>query len=458
MSVVLRSLLLLCLLATLLVASVASTVVLGQKPEGNASNRAAHDFERDVLPILELHCVECHRPGEVAPMSLRSWQEVRPWARSIHRAVVTGEMPPWFADPEVGSFRNERRLTEREIATLVAWVEAGAPGSASASAPSPESEAAAGDRATWQIGEPDLVIQMPRAYPVPAEGVVDYVNIKIPTGLKEARWVDAIEVRPGERSVIHHIDVLVCRPGCPEDEDLAALEPGVPSFFPTSDVTEPPEPRLRAGISGDDVEFLASFLPGGRPQDLPAGQARLLPAGAEIVLNLHYTPDGAARSDLSSVGFRFAKKPPEQRVVSFFLDNYSLWIPAGSADYQLDTEAVLAQEATLLSLTPHMHSRGSAAEVEYLAADGGEPTPLLRVPRYDFNWQIDYEFERPLRLSVGDRLRYRLSFDNSPRNPSNPDPARNVPWGRQTSDEMSSLFVTVAVPPEVAPSEVWDYE
>ncbi len=433
---------------SLLVAAVCWAIVL--LLESVPSLGQVPDFDREVLPILERHCVECHRPGEVAPMSLRSWQEARPWAKSIRQAVATRAMPPWFADPTVGEFRNDRRLSDAEIATLVAWVDAGAPKGEDSPASHPLSD----PELHWGIGEPDLVVVMPEAYPVPAQGVVDYVNIKIPTGVTEDRWIDAIEVRPGERSVIHHIDVLVCRPGCPEDEDLAALEPGAPAFFPVSANTEAPQPTVRAGISGDEVEFLASYLPGGRPQRLPSGHARLLPKGAELVFNIHYTPNGSAVSDQSRVGFRFSPEEPRRRVVSLFLDNYSLWVPAGAEDYSIDTEATLAREATLLSITPHMHSRGVAAEVE-LSTAGTQATPLLRVPRYDFNWQIDYEYVRPIELSEGDRIRYRLRYDNSDRNPDNPDPGRDVPWGRQTVDEMSSLFVTLAVPPSVSPSQVF---
>ncbi|REJ81787.1 MAG: cytochrome c [Acidobacteria bacterium] len=409
----------------------------------------------DIAPILARHCASCHQPGDIAPMTLGSYEEVRPWARAIARKVAAREMPPWFADPEVGSFRNDARLEPSEIDRLVEWARAGAPrgeGPDSASVTVPP--APPDDR--WRLGTPDLVVEMPEAFPVPAEGVVDYVYVRLPSGLAEPRWIRAIEVQPGAREVVHHIDVLACSAGCPEDEDFAALEPGELSFLPGSPITERPRPRTDAGIDGDDIEFLTSFLPGGVPQELPDGHARLLPAGADLVLNLHYTPSGTAVHDRSRVGLWFADAAPRQRVVSMFLDNFSIWIPAGEASHRVTTRATLAQEARLLALTPHMHSRGRSAEVYLEPAEASAPRALLKVPRYDFNWQITYELAEPLALQAGDTIRYELSWDNSEQNPHNPDPSRDVPWGRQTSDEMASVFVTLAVPPEVEPSELFE--
>jgi hypothetical protein len=362
-------------------------------------------------------------------------------------------MPPWFADPQVGRFRDEGRLSSSELDTILRWVDAGAPPGESSDRAEAVTVGASSDAAEWHIGSPDLVVTMPEAFEVPAEGVVEYVYLRMPTGLREDRWIRAIEVQPGERGVVHHIDVLVCAEGCRGEPRLAALEPGVPTILPGSPITEQPEASDEAWVEGEEMEFLTSFLPGGSPSTLPDGYARLLPAGAEIVLNVHYAPNGVAVADRSRVGFVFSE-PPERRVISYFLDNYTLWIPAGAASYEIASTARLAQRAELLALTPHMHFRGTGAEIELLDRRGGSE-PLLRVPRYDFDWQLTYVLAEPRVLHPGDALRYVLRYDNSVDNPANPDPQRDVPWGRQTSDEMASVFVTVAVPTGVSPGEVF---
>ena len=409
----------------------------------------------DVAPILATHCQGCHQPGEIAPMSLRSFEEVRPWARSIRRAVADRKMPPWFADPAVGEFRNDSRLSPAEIETVVAWVEAGAQrGTGTTASVTKSSDPIDRDMKDWAIGEPDLVIAMPEPYAVPAAGVIDYVYLKMPTDLDEDRWIQALEVQPGDRSVVHHIDVMVCAPGCPSSASLAALEPGVPTLMPESGSEEKPEPSSNAWIEGQEQEFLTSFLPGGSPSVLPPGYARLLPKGAELIINVHYAPNGIATSDQSRIGFVFADEP-EQRVISFFLENYSLWLPAQSPNVELATTARLARNAELLGITPHMHFRGRAATVS-IVPPRGKPELLLRVPKYDFNWQTTYLLQKPRALVAGTVMEYVLRWDNSTSNLDNPDPSRNVPWGRQTSDEMASLFVTLAVPASVAPDEVFE--
>ena len=433
---------LLCL--SLPVASIGSATAADEKPAYS-----------DVEPILREHCQGCHQPGEVAPMSLRTYDEVRPWARAIRRAVASRAMPPWFADPAIGTFRNDPRLSDAEIETVVSWVEGGAP-----HGPGPEAGAASAPREIrehdpqWLIGSPDLIVEMPEPFVVPAEGTVEYVYIRMPTELSEDRWIHALEVQPGARSVVHHIDLLVCARGCEADGDLAALEPGVATQLAGSPITEKPRLRRESSVDGDDLEFLASFLPGGRPLQLPPGTARRLAAGSELIFNIHYTPNGEAVRDQSRVGFVFGPRP-ERRVVSFFLDNWTFWIPAGDSDYELTSSAWLARDVELLGLTPHMHFRGKSAEI-VVQRPSSPPESLLSVPRYDFNWQITYLLDQPKRLPAGSRIDTVLHWDNSAGNPYNPDPTRDVPWGRQTTDEMASVFVTLSVPPEVEPSEVFD--
>ena len=396
-----------------------------------------------VGPILREHCTRCHRPGDVAPMSLRTYGESRPWARAIARAVSERTMPPWFADSEPGVFRNDARLSEAEIETLVAWARGGAAAGVQDvqdPVPAPQRDESPAD--AWKVGRPDLVVSMPEPYPVPAAGTIDYVFLRLGTGLETDRWIRAIEVLPGDRSVIHHIDVMLCEAECQQE---IGLERGVPGFLPRSEITEPPDFSPEAALDGAGGDFLFSFLPGGQPLVLPEGYARLLPADAELLLSLHYTAKGEATEDLSHVGFVFADEPPEKRVLSLILDNQTIWIPAGAESYTAESRIILGTPVEVLALTPHMHFRGKRSEVVATSPEG-ERRSLLHLPRYDFNWQITYELAETLRLQAGTAISVLSTFDNSAANPYNPDPTQPVSWGRQSWDEMASAFVEIAVP------------
>lgn len=410
----------------------------------------------DVAPILEAHCLRCHTPGSVAPMSLRTYAEARPWAKAIRRNVEAGSMPPWFADPEVGHFANDPRLSAEEIETIVAWVGAGAAAGEGGHSPAPV-QASEPMQPTWQLGTPDLVVEMPEAFQIPASGVIDYVYLRTPIGNETPRWVRAVEVLAGSRAHVHHIDVMVCSAGCPNSAFYAALKPGVP--------TQPPRmPQRRSKpefdpsgmVDGDDTEFYFSFLPGGAPLELPEGHGRLLPAGAELVLSLHYTANGEPAEDRSRVGLYFLEEPPQRRVVSFFLDNGTIWIPAGASRYEARTHRALARDVELLAVTPHMHFRGAAAELAVQRPEEGAPRErILSVPEYDFAWQITYQLEQPIRLRKGTELQLLTVFDNSADNPYNPDPSADVAWGLQSWDEMSSAFLEFAVPLDADPDTVF---
>lgn len=413
----------------------------------SVASEAVPTYGTDVKPILERSCVACHRPGDIAPMSLQSYDDVRPWARAIRKATTERTMPPWFADAPHGVFANDSRLTDEEIATLRAWVEAGAPRGDPAPVSVPESPEG------WRLGTPDLVVSMPEPYPIPAAGEIDYVFVRLPTGLKEDRWLRGIEVLPGDRSVIHHVDVMLCGAECQEE---SSLEPGRPGFLPRSKITEPPEPSPLAMLDGEGGDFLFSFLPGGQPMDLPDGMARLLPANAEIFLSLHYTARGEATEDLSRVGLYFAEEPPERRVLSLILDNQTIWIPAGAEEYRAESRITLGEEIEVLAYTPHMHFRGKASQIVAVLPDGEERV-LLDIPRYDFNWQITYVLADRLRLPRGTRLSVFSTFDNSTSNPYNPDPSSPVPWGRQSWDEMASAFVELSVPRDLELDDLIDW-
>lgn len=395
-------------------------------------------YSDHVRPILDRHCGSCHREGEVAPMALQTFEQTRPWARSIARETSARRMPPWFADAEPGVFANDSRLSGEEIDVLRRWAEQGAlPGSPTDGQAAPASNG-------WRLGTPDLVVAMEEPYPVPAEGEIDYVFVLLETGLTSERWLSGIEVLAGERSVIHHIDVMLCGPECLEQ---TPLEVGRPGFLPRTKITEPPVFRPDAWLDGDGGDFLFSYLPGGQPLKLPNGSARLLPKDSALLLSLHYTTTGEEAFDLSRVGLHFDDEPPEDRVLSLIFDNQTIWIPAGAESYAAASEATFGVDVELLALTPHMHYRGSASEVVATFPDGRRES-LLSVPRYDFNWQITYVFAEPVTLPAGTQVTVHSTFDNSAANPYNPDPTVPVAWGRQSWDEMSSAFLEVSVPRE----------
>jgi len=399
--------------------SVASLMV------GIASNAApptpSVTFYKDVLPVLQKQCQSCHRPGEVAPMSFLTYKETRPWASAIKSAVVTNKMPPWFADTSVGHFSNERRLTDTERATLVAWAESGAAEGDAKDRPSPV-EFADG----WTIGKPDIVVEMPNDIPIPATGIVNINSVFVKVNFPKDLWVQAAEIRPGNRQVVHHMKAWVQYP----DRTVRALN-GADA------------PMTDGGRSRD---MLCKYNPGLAGQNFTVGDAaKFIPAGSDIVFETHYTSNGKATTDRSKVGIVLAKAPPKQR---FFttgaLSNHTFTIPAGDPNYELKTEIVLSQPVQLTWLQPHMHMRGKSYQVRAIYPTG-ESEILLKVPRYDYNWQVGYEFAKPVPLPKGTRLESIAHFDNSVNNPANPDPTRDVPYGAQTWDEMSVGFFSVVV-------------
>jgi hypothetical protein len=382
-------------------------------------------FHKDIEPILQARCQVCHRPGEAAPMSLLNYTDARPWAKSIRQAVLTKKMPPWSAEESTVHFQNDRRLRAEEIDTLVKWVDAGAPEGNKKDAPAPLAF-----NEGWAIGKPDIVLEMPTPYEVPATGTIDYQWILIPA-FKEDKWVQAFEVRPGNRAVVHHVAAFWRRAG---SKWMADAPPGVPIAKP-SNVNE----------NGSADGIIAEYVPGIPPLALPKGYALFLPAGADIMLQVHYTPNGKATQDQSKVGFVFAKEPPDYTVITFGIAAPGLTIPPYEANYRTQASASFGIDVKLLGINPHMHLRGKSAEVTATYPDGRKEA-LLRVPKYDFNWQITYEPEGGLNLPAGTKLEAVAFFDNSTNNPHNPDASKEVKWGDQTSDEMMAVFMHLAMP------------
>jgi hypothetical protein len=389
-------------------------------------------YHKDVLPILQKNCQSCHRPGEAAPVSFLTYKETRPWAKAIRESVRLKRMPPWFADAHVGKFSNDRSLAQKDIDTLVAWADTGAVEGNPKDAP-----AALTFLTGWNIGKPDMEFEMPKEYRVPAKGTIDYTYYVIPTGLTEDRWVRAAEVRPGNRKVVHHVIAFIREPGAKWLKDAVPGEPFVP--------------KKGQGEGAGFSQWLVGYAPGAVPEVLKPGQARLVKAGSDIVLQMHYTATGEEQSDRSKVGIVFATEPPTERIVTLGAMNTNFVIPAGAENHKVQSSITLERETTMTSLIPHMHVRGKAFEYRVVYPTG-ETQELLRVPRYDFNWQQPYVPEKPVVLPKGSRIECTAWFDNSANNPHNPDPKSEVKWGDQSWEEMMIGFFNATIDPGVDPA------
>jgi hypothetical protein len=402
-------------------------------PQVSATNGTT-TFYRDVLPILQQHCQSCHRPGEIAPMPFVTYAETRPFAAAIAADASARKMPPWFADPTVGHFANDPSLSPKEISTLAWWAAANAPEGNPADAPPPRHFAEG-----WNIPQPDLVVTMPKPVAIPAEGDVEYTYEIVPTGFKDDKWVQMSEIRPSSRENVHHAVVYI-RP--PDSPWLRHAPIGVP--FTASDMTNEQD---RHDTHTTKADILLVYAPGSSPDNWPDGMAKLIPAGSDLVFQMHYTTHGHATSDQTSIGLVFAKQPPAKCVLSLQLTNSSFVIPPGVDDYRVEVHGSLPNDALLLSFFPHMHLRGKTFAYNILRPDGSIE-PLLRV-NYDFYWQLSYRLAEPLPLKAGTVLQAVATFDNSKNNPHNPDPNVAVYWGDQTYDEMMVGFFDIAVPADV---------
>jgi hypothetical protein len=398
---------------------------------GAQAGKPAPTFYKNVLPILQDHCQSCHRAGEVAPMPLVTYGQTRPWADAIAQSVEVKMMPPWFADPRYGHFANDSSLTEQEIATLSTWAKTGAAEGNLHDAPLPRQWAAG-----WNIPQPDLVIKMPMPVQIPSRGEIEYTYEIVPTHFTEDRWVQMSEFRPGSPAHVHHAVVYI-RP--PQSQWLRHAPVGEP--FTASTLTDPIEQRQAHETTSD---LLLVYAPGSSPDQWPAGMAKFIPAGSDLVFQMHYTSNGSADQDETSIGLVFAKTLPKQRVITLQLNNHALIIPPGADDFRVEVQGTLPHDATLLSLFPHMHLRGKRFEYD-IVHDDGSVEVLLRV-KYHFHWQLSYRLAEPRLLKAGTKLRAIAWYDNSKNNPHNPDPTKTVTWGDQTSDEMMVGFFDVAVP------------
>jgi peroxiredoxin len=367
-------------------------------------------YSRQVVRVLQRHCIECHREGEIGPFSLTDYDEVVGWADALMESIDEGRMPPWHANPAHGKFHNERRISLQDKQVLRQWIEAGAPRGDPSEMPEPVKYSTG-----WQLPrKPDLVLPMRgRPFLVPATGTVEYQYFVVDPGFTEGRWITAAEVMPGARSVVHHCIVFI----------------------------RPPDGARFRGVG-----WLSGFVPGQRTVSLPSGHARFVPAGSKLVFQMHYTPTGTAEQDLTKIGLIFADaKDVTHEVITVIGIDQDFEIPPHAAHHQVTFRVSnLPQEGKLLAIIPHMHLRGRSFRLR--RGEGTDGEILLDVPKYDFNWQHSYQLVEPLSLKDISSLHCSVVFDNSGDNPTNPDPSQWVTWGDQTWEEMAVAFFAISEP------------
>ena len=379
---------------------------LSNKPTG----AIALTYHNRISRILQTHCIECHREGGVGPFPLTSYKDTKANTGMIRKVVSEGIMPPWFAAPppkgHPSPWANDRTLPRVDKSDLLAWIKAGKPEGNPAHAPLPREFAS-----EWNIGKPDIVLELPREVPVKATGQMPYVNLRLKTNLGEDRWVEAVEIQPTAPEVVHHVLVFAT----PEN-----------------------------GHRREQVGPLAAYVPGNSFVEYPAGIAKKLPEGSNLHFQLHYTPNGKAVKDRTRIGLRFAKKPPEETIRVIPVANRRILIPPGVPDHVETASRSMSSNLTLRAFMPHMHLRGKAFKYELVRGNGIRET-LLEVPSYDFNWQLRYALKEPRAIPLGSRIEVTGTFDNSEENPANPNPSTTVRWGDQSDEEMLIGYIECTI-------------
>jgi hypothetical protein len=423
---------------------------------------AAPTFSKDVAPIFYEKCVSCHRPGEVAPMSLLDYQAARPWAMAIREAILRRKMPPWFADPRYGHFANDARLSDEEIATVKAWVDGGSPEGDPKNLPAQPvfSEG-------WRFGKPDLVIDIGQDFEVPAGNDINK-DFVVPVNLTEGKWIRAAEIRPGNRRVVHHVHVSVlegpnplAQPGPGSEKQTALAKIGLSGGVASYMEKEPGEGLMRVradapvvddacasdvpdlpGLSGFQEGSFVAFLPGRQPDLFTPGAAKYLRAGSQLRFQIHYANIKKPATDRTSIGLYFYPGQPQKLARRMDVRNHFFRIPPGAENHTVKRCYEFETDKQLISITPHMHYRGKSARYEVVRPDGTQEV-LLYVPKYDFNWQLNYQFQEPIRIEKGSRLVVTFTYDNSAKNQFNPDPSIAVRWGDRTEEEMMTTWTEV---------------
>jgi len=458
-----------------------ATIALGTglpSPPTSVDQTQPVTFNKDVLPILQNNCQLCHRPGGIGPMSFMAYETTRPWAKAIKAAVLSRQMPPWFADPHYGEFRNAPKLTASDIGTLVAWADTGAREGEAADRP--------GDRqwpSGWRI-KPDIVVSTPEPYYVPASGAGEIHEFTIPNPFKQDTWVTSIEIRPSNPSVVHHVIVKIpdqpALPGvvggvAPEKRCANCSAAAVQNAVLALDARRADGRIRQGGGSYSDVfarmlerqtgrgafaTMEAVYAPGSPPLDFRfTNSAKLVRAGKPIRIEVHYTPNGKATTDQTRVGFALAKSPAQRRFVIMapeHLVDSRKPIPAGEANWETKGELTFTQDAELAWFMPHMHLRGKDMTFRLIYPDGREATVLSA--KFNFHWQLGYELEKTIKVPRGTRMIVTAHHDNSANNPDNPEPGKSVVWGEMTGQEMMLPWFGVVIDNDAPPASIAFYK
>jgi len=375
-------------------------------------------YAKDVAPIIAERCLACHTEGNIAPFAFENHRDVSGRSKMIREVVLSKRMPPWHADPQVNTFENDRSLSVGQTRTLLAWIDAGAPESGEDDPL--ESAAAGNEEVEWRLGKPDLVVDLPEVQQLPASGVIDYRYIEVASGLTEDKWLRAVDVRPTNLEATHHVLVFLIYP--PERQDQ--------------------QPDYDGGLDG----YFADYLPGTLPRPLPENTGKLIPAGATFQFQLHYTATGKEEEDRTSMALYFYDEKPERELATRAATTVDFLIPPNDPEVPAAASHYVARDSILFSVAPHMHYRGKWIQYEIEYPDG-EREQILSVPFYNFNWQTEYVFDEPIEVPGGSRIITSGAWDNSVRNPLNPDPNRAVAFGEQSFDEMFVGYVNYSYDP-----------
>jgi hypothetical protein len=407
-------------------------------------------FDRDVAPILYAKCTGCHHANDIAPMSLMDYKAARPWAKAMREAVLLKRMPPWFADPHSGPFSNDPSLTDAERQTIVQWVDGGALEGELRDLPAAPVYAEG-----WRIGKPDAIFDIGEDHILKGDAADQYISFTVPTNFTGGHWIQAVEIRPGNRKLVHHAHVSVIDAAAPKRTAVAPKSPTFADFtFNGADHlrhmrAESPVVDDACAYDGPEIAglkraapgALVSYLPGMPPDIYPPDSAKWIPAGAQLRFTIHYHSESKdAVSDRTSVGLVFAAAAPAHPIHRMDVDNDFFAIPAGDGNHEVRQCATFDADSLILSLTPHMHFRGKDARFE-IKRPGETPETLLYVPKYDFNWQLKYREQTGVFVPKGSRLMITFHYDNSANNAANPDAGKVVRWGEPSAEEMMSGWI-----------------
>lgn len=387
------------------------------KPKGSVT------FNKHIAPILFNNCMSCHRNGEVAPFPITNYREAQ--KRDVQIAMVTKDrvMPPWKAEPGYGTFHDARRLSNEQIGLIQQWVEEGSPEGDAKDLPEPPKFTDG-----WQMGPPDLVLKMPESYTVAAEGRDVYRCFVIPVPSSEDKYVSAVEYRPGNRKVVHHALLFLDSLGTARKKDEADPLPGFASF---------------GGPGFIPTGSLGGWAPGAMPRPSPEGTAKILKKGSDLVLQLHFHPTGKEEAEQSQIGLYFSKEPPKRTLAALTLRSRKLDIPAGEKAFKVKESTTTTIDLEAVGIVPHAHLLAHDIKCNAYLPDGSV-TPLIWIKDWDFNWQGQYQYEKPVKLPKGTKIEMEFTYDNSTENPRNPSkPPKRVTWGEQTTDEMALCWVQV---------------